>query len=124
MLYVQFNVPLGTLCHPQTIPPGGMLCTISVVKCIIENTYIRIMCVEEICGVRIFKANTVSFSSVVTWQNLILAAVQTLGTLCSGFLVETCRKVCNETGNKNKICSYKLYKNVNQLPMTQCLNSC
>ena len=33
MLCVQLNVPLGTLCHPQTIPPGGMLCTISVVKC-------------------------------------------------------------------------------------------
>ena len=31
-LSVQFNVPLGTLCHPLTNPPGGMLCTISVVK--------------------------------------------------------------------------------------------
>ena len=28
LLVAQFNVLLGTLCHPQTIPPSGMLCTI------------------------------------------------------------------------------------------------
>ena len=37
MLFVQFNVPLGTLCHPQAILPGGMLCTISVVKCTMKG---------------------------------------------------------------------------------------
>ena len=48
-LIVQFNVPLGTLCHPQTIPPGGMFYTIcsemyhEVLSLLLQTVHINCM---------------------------------------------------------------------------------